>query len=98
MNDRIQYDFGRIAALSGSINSGIGQLDNLLGELGSAIAPMQATWQGDGAASYEGTQQRWNSAFNELKGVGTQISVAAARANDNMQETELINRNRVAGS
>lgn len=98
MSDRIQYDFGRIAALSGTINGGIAQLDALLGELGSAIAPMQATWQGDGAASYEGTQQRWNSAFDELKGVGTQISAAASRANDNMQETEMINRNRFVGS
>lgn len=94
MVDRIQYNFAQIAALTASINSGMGQLDNLLGELGTAIAPMRESWSGTGSASYEGTQLRWNSALDELKAAGNSVSAAAARGNDRMQETELLNTRR----
>lgn len=86
MTDTIRYQFGAIAGGAADIRSTSGQIQSLLGELKSRIAPMTATWEGESAVAYEDAQREWDEAAGELNQILDTIARTVEEGNDRMSD------------
>lgn len=82
----IQYDFGLIAQASADIQATNRNINGMLDQLKSDIAPMTAEWEGTSASAYQDAQRRWDAAAAELNTVLQSISRAVDDANSRMSQ------------
>ncbi|MGQ0839122.1 WXG100 family type VII secretion target [Actinokineospora sp.] len=90
-NDMISVNFAEVANAASSINSTSSQLENLLSDLRSRLAPLDAGYTGDAKEAWAAKQAQWNTAYDELKQVLSSISVAVQHSGENYEATEKAN-------
>lgn len=82
----IKYDFAHIAQASADIQATNRNINGMLDQLKSDIAPMVAEWEGSSASAYQDAQRRWDRAASELTIVLQSISRAVSDANSRMSQ------------
>lgn len=82
----IAYDFGMIAQASSDIQATSRNINGMLDQLKSDIAPMTAEWEGSSASAYQDAQRRWDGAAEELNTVLQSVSRAVDDANARMSQ------------
>ncbi|MGX7824334.1 WXG100 family type VII secretion target [Actinokineospora sp. 24-640] len=90
----ISVNFAEVANAAQSINSTSGQLEGLLSQLKSRLAPLAAGYTGAASEAWNAKQAEWDKAYDELKQVLSSIGMAVQQAGDNYEATEKANASR----
>ncbi|MGW5053248.1 WXG100 family type VII secretion target [Actinokineospora sp. NPDC004072] len=90
----IKVNFEEVAAASQSLNSTAGQLEGLLQDLKSRLAPIGASYTGAASEAWQQKQAEWDRAYDDLKQVLSSIGAAVGQAGENYQATEQANASR----
>lgn len=93
-NDIIKVNFAEVANAAQSITSTSGQLEGLLGDLKSRLAPLRAGYTGAAAEAWDAKQQEWDRAYDDLKQVLSSIGTAVHQSGENYEQTEKANASR----
>lgn len=96
MTSEIKVNFAEVANAAQSITSTSNQLENLLSDLKSRLAPLAAGYTGAAAEAWNAKQREWDMAYADLKQVLSSIGAAVHQANENYQVTESANASRWA--
>ncbi|MCK2237578.1 MULTISPECIES: WXG100 family type VII secretion target [unclassified Crossiella] len=88
MSGEIEVSFEQLGNTAEKVRSTTAELERLLGDLKANLAPTAASWSGKAAEAWQGHQQRWDSSYEDLKGVLGQIGRALESANQNYQDAE----------
>ncbi|WP_018682788.1 WXG100 family type VII secretion target [Actinokineospora enzanensis] len=94
--DIIKVNFAEVANAAQSITSTSSQLDGLLGDLKSRLAPLRAGYSGAAAEAWDAKQREWDSAYDDLKQVLNSIGTAVRQSGENYEQTEHANASRWA--
>ncbi|HVK24769.1 MAG TPA: WXG100 family type VII secretion target [Actinokineospora sp.] len=89
--DQIQVNFAEVAAASQSLSSTAGQLESLLNDLKSRLAPLQAGYTGAAKEAWDAKQNEWNRAQDDLRQVLASIGMAVQQSGDNYEAVEKAN-------
>ncbi|WP_156757895.1 WXG100 family type VII secretion target [Actinokineospora pegani] len=92
--DMIKVNFAEVANASNALSSTSSQLEGLLGDLKSRLAPLAAGYTGSASEAWNAKQAQWDRAYDELKQVLSSIAVAVQQAGENYEATEKANANR----
>ncbi|GLZ42114.1 WXG100 family type VII secretion target [Actinokineospora sp. NBRC 105648] len=89
--DMIKVNFAEVATASQSLSSTSSQLETLLGDLKSRLAPLAAGYTGAASEAWNAKQKEWDKAYDELKQVLSSIAVAVQQSGENYEATERAN-------
>jgi len=92
MSDMLVVNFAGLHGASSNIELAIKTLNEQLGELERAAAPLVTGWDGDAKAAYETRQKQWRTAASELTAMLGQIKRALDESAAEYKNTEDRNR------
>ncbi|SDM10991.1 WXG100 family type VII secretion target [Corynebacterium mycetoides] len=82
----IKYEFGQLAGAAEDLRGSAAQINRMLDELKSGLAPMVATWTGDAAEAYNEHQRKWDAAAEDLNVILNNVAQAVDGGNDRMRQ------------
>lgn len=82
----IKYEFGQLAGAAEDLRGSAAQINRMLEELKSGLAPMVSTWTGDAAEAYQVHQQKWDAAAEDLNTILRNVAEAVDGGNTRMQQ------------
>ena len=85
---QITYDHGQIEALVGQVGSASTTLRATLDDLKAYLAPLVAEWEGSAATAYQAHQADWDNAAAALQAMLSEIARAASQGNQGMADTD----------
>jgi WXG100 family type VII secretion target len=72
----------QLRQISSQLNKGAGEIERILGQLGGAVQPLAADWQGTAQAQFQELWSKWQRSSAQLKeslvGIGNLTQQAAA--------------------
>ena len=77
----ILVDYGQLTAAEAALAASQRQITAALAELNADLAPLLATWEGDGKQAYLRQQTRWNTAADELNRTLAAVHTTVGEAN-----------------
>jgi early secretory antigenic target protein ESAT-6 len=77
----ILVDYNQLTAAEVAMAASQRQIAAALAELNSDLAPLLATWEGDGKQAYLRQQTKWNTAADELNRTLAAVHVTVGEAN-----------------
>lgn len=78
----------QLSDASRQLNNGAGQIDAILAQLSSQIAPLQSEWRGAAQASFEALWNEWQSGAKQLHEALTGIATLTQQAAQSYESTE----------
>ncbi|HTN56569.1 MAG TPA: WXG100 family type VII secretion target [Microbacterium sp.] len=84
-----KMNFGTVDAAGTDLVRGAGNIETKLGDMETALKPLQADWTGSASEAYIQAKAKWNTALTEMKvllhDIGRQVSQDSAdgQANEN---------------
>jgi early secretory antigenic target protein ESAT-6 len=80
VSDYIKVDPNNLDQLASDITSQAGKLESTLENLKQRVAPAIAQWDGSSGSEYNNTQNKWNTAAEDLREVLAAIGIAVRDA------------------
>jgi early secretory antigenic target protein ESAT-6 len=87
-NDMIVVDYVALAQAEAALAASQKQIAQVLQGLNDDLAPLLATWEGDGRDAYLFQQNKWNGESASLNSTLASIHVAVRTANTGYQQTD----------
>jgi 6 kDa early secretory antigenic target len=87
----IKVTFGALDAARADVAGTANRIGTRLEDLKRVLAPLVATWEGQAAEEYRGTQRKWDAAAADLAAVLGQIGIALGAAHDGYRQVEQAN-------
>ena len=84
----ILVDYGQLTAAELAMAASQRQIAAALADLDSDLAPLLATWEGDGKQAYLRQQMKWNTAADELNRTLAAVHTAVGEANRRYSDTD----------
>ncbi len=84
----IKVDFAGLETLASDIGAQASTLQSTLENLQSRIKPVIAQWDGATSGAYAASQQKWDTAAEDLQQVLAQIGTAVRAAGESFQSGE----------
>lgn len=88
----INVNYGALSTASADIKSTTDQVNGILDQLKSDLAPLVNTWEGEAQEAYRGKQAQWDQAADDINKVLASIGTAVNDALSRYQEGEKGNR------
>ncbi len=77
----ILVDYGQLTAAESALAASQRQITAALADLDADLAPLLATWEGDGKQAYLRQQSKWNTAADELNRTLAAVHATVGEAN-----------------
>lgn len=84
----IKVDYAALQTAAADIKGTHDQMNNLLDQLKSDLAPLVNTWEGNAQTAYRAKQQQWDQAVDDLNKVLASVGTAVNDALQNYQSGE----------
>jgi WXG100 family type VII secretion target len=89
-----KMNFGTVDTAGTDLVRGAGNIESKLGDMETALRPLQADWTGSASEAYVQAKAKWNQALTEMKVLLNDIGRQVSQDSQDGQANENRNKNR----